>query len=140
MKDNESLPMEYKDFFQIAFGNPPFDYQIRFATDEGFYALTKAPTGAGKTATIIGGYLWKRLNFAESVGRRLIYCLPMRTLVEQTRDVTKQAIEKLEEAFKKLEEKLLKAHKKNKHLGNTLLYYTIFILSYKLIYYNAFIV
>ena len=90
--------MKYENFFQTAFGNSPFDYQIRFAIDEDSYALIKVPTGAGKTATIIGGYLWKRLRMPGSVGRRLIYCLPMRTLVEQTRDVTKQAIENLESA------------------------------------------
>ncbi len=90
--------MEYQDFFQTAFGYAPFDYQTRFATDATLNDLIKAPTGAGKTATIIGGYLWKRLHCAESIGRRLVYCLPMRTLVEQTRDVTKQAIKNLEEA------------------------------------------
>lgn len=90
--------MKYEDFFQAAFGNTPFDYQVRFATDEAAYALIKAPTGAGKTATIIGGYFWQRLHRPGGVGRRLVYCLPMRTLVEQTRDVTKQAIEKLEAA------------------------------------------
>jgi CRISPR-associated endonuclease/helicase Cas3 len=90
--------MEYKDFFQTAFGNAPFDYQIRFATGARFDDLVKAPTGAGKTATVIGGFLWKRLHHSKTIGRRLVYCLPMRTLVEQTRDVTNQAIKKLEEA------------------------------------------
>ncbi len=90
--------MEYKIFFQTAFGNAPFDYQIRFATGARFDDLVKAPTGAGKTATVISGFLWKRLHQPESIGRRLVYCLPMRTLVEQTRDVTNQAIHNLEEA------------------------------------------
>ena len=87
--------MDYRDFFQTAFGPAPFDYQVRFATDESFYSLVKAPTGAGKTATIIGGFLWKRLHHPDRVGRRLIYCLPMRTLVEQTREVTEAALKNL---------------------------------------------
>ncbi len=90
--------MDYQNFFQTAFGNAPFDYQVRFATGARFDDLVKAPTGAGKTATVIGGFLWKRLLHPEGVGRRLVYCLPMRTLVEQTCDVTKQAIKNLEHA------------------------------------------
>jgi CRISPR-associated endonuclease/helicase Cas3 len=90
----------YDDFFKLAFGSSssPFAYQLRIATDAEMPALINVPTGAGKTAAILGAWLWRRLRNPHSVGRRLVYCLPMRTLVEQTRDVAKEAIAQLEQA------------------------------------------
>ena len=93
----------YDDFFNLAFRQPPFDrlpfsYQRRIATDAEMPALINVPTGAGKTAAILGAWLWRRLHNPHSIGRRLVYCLPMRTLVEQTRDVAKKAIAQLEQA------------------------------------------
>ncbi len=87
----------YKDFFRIAFGNEPFAYQEQLAKEtDDFPSLLNVPTGAGKTNAILGAWLWRRFRIPETVGRRLIYCLPMRTLVEQTRAVAKAAIKKLE--------------------------------------------
>jgi CRISPR-associated endonuclease/helicase Cas3 len=42
------------------------------------------PTGFGKTAAVILAWLWKVRNEDPDTPRRLVYCLPMRTLVEQT--------------------------------------------------------
>lgn len=97
----------YEDFFHRAFGqaeksHQPFDYQTRLATGKDFPSLLNAPTGAGKTNAVLGAWLWRRLYNPETVGRRLIYCLPMRTLVEQTREVAKAAIKKLEAEEPKL--------------------------------------
>lgn len=87
----------YEEFFRKAFNSSqPFDYQTRLATTVEIPSLVNVPTGAGKTAAAIGAWLWRRLNKPETVGRRLVYCLPMRTLVEQTRDVAKKAIVDLE--------------------------------------------
>jgi CRISPR-associated endonuclease/helicase Cas3 len=93
---------QYADFFRAAFSPPgqprtPFDYQQRLAEDKHLPSLVNVPTGAGKTNAIIGGWLWRRLTKPESVGRRLVYCLPMRTLVEQTRNVAKAALKNLTE-------------------------------------------
>src|SRR6266542_3607428 len=85
----------YEAFFHAAFDNAPFDYQRRLATYEELYSLVNVPTGAGKTAAILGAWLWRRLHAPQSVGRRLVYCLPMRTLVEQTEKVTSTAIARL---------------------------------------------
>jgi CRISPR-associated endonuclease/helicase Cas3 len=85
----------YEAFFRVAFGNEPFDYQRRLATSEGLCSLVNVPTGAGKTAAILGAWLWRRLHTSASVGRRLVYCLPMRTLVEQTEQVACAAIARL---------------------------------------------
>ena len=86
---------KYNDFFKTAFGVEPFDYQQRLATDDVLPSLVNVPTGAGKTAAVLGAWLWRRLESPAAVGRRLIYCLPMRTLVEQTHRVAIEAVKRL---------------------------------------------
>lgn len=89
----------YEDFFRLAFDRKPeetpFRYQEKLA-EEILPELINVPTGAGKTAAVLGAWLWRRLKNSATVGRRLIYCLPMRTLVEQTREVAKAAIKNLD--------------------------------------------
>src|SRR5947207_9396244 len=92
--------MSFADFFQAATGNLPYDYQSRLAgrdsRTECNSRLINIPTGLGKTAAVVIAWLWNRvapslnsqpstINSSQSP-RRLVYCLPMRTLVEQTRD------------------------------------------------------
>src|SRR5215210_2547375 len=98
----------YKDFFRAIFGEgkfDPFDYQSKLAEADDLYSLVNVPTGAGKTKAILGAWLWRRLKCPETVGRRLVYCLPMRTLVEQTRDVAQKAIDALKKEAPTLFEK-----------------------------------
>lgn len=80
--------MHFDDFFHAATGTAPYGYQRAFATTPILPDLLEAPTGSGKTATAVLGWLWRRLHgTAEQrfeAGRRLVFCLPMRTLVEQT--------------------------------------------------------
>lgn len=91
-----TLHTNFDDFFRDAFdGRDPFDYQNRLATEAALPSLVHVPTGAGKTAAVLGAWLWRRMTKPESIGRRLVYCLPMRTLVEQTRGVAKEAIKSL---------------------------------------------
>lgn len=86
----------YYDFFRVAFdGRAPFDYQERLAVEDELPSLVHVPTGSGKTAAVLGAWLWRRIAKPESVGRRLVYCLPMRTLVEQTKDVVEVALKEL---------------------------------------------
>src|SRR5205085_1182083 len=98
----------------------PFDYQRRLACgerggrDEAAWLasgtdchsqLINIPTGLGKTAAVVLAWLWNRLfptlNSQPSTinspqwPRRLVYCLPMRTLVEQTRDNVRDWIRNL---------------------------------------------
>jgi CRISPR-associated endonuclease/helicase Cas3 len=82
--------MNYDEFFRRAFGKAsdpsftPFDYQRRLA-EEQWPDLLEVPTGLGKTAAIVLAWLWKRReNKSGETPRRLVYCLPMRVLVEQT--------------------------------------------------------
>ncbi len=80
--------MTFDEFFEEATKSPPYPYQRRLATATELAELLRAPTGAGKTAAVVLGWLWRR-HFAvpevqRATPRRLVYCLPMRVLVEQT--------------------------------------------------------
>ncbi len=88
--------MNYQDFFGHAYsrGNTrvePYHYQCRLA-DEPWPDLVNVPTGMGKTAAVVLAWLykrgWRRGDRAETPNvktpRRLVWCLPMRVLVEQT--------------------------------------------------------
>jgi len=61
----------------------PYPYQIDLA-NQPWPDLIKIPTGMGKTAGIILSWVFKRLIDDPDTPRRLVYCLPMRVLVEQT--------------------------------------------------------
>lgn len=71
-------------FFHDATGRAPYPYQERFATADGWPHLLRAPTGAGKTATAVLGWLYRWREQCPDTPRRLVYCLPMRVLVEQS--------------------------------------------------------
>jgi CRISPR-associated endonuclease/helicase Cas3 len=83
--------MNYDEFFKKATDNPgPYPYQRRLATGEDLPQLLDIPTGCGKTAAAVLAWIWRRRfssdEIRENTPRRLVYCLPMRVLVEQTRD------------------------------------------------------
>jgi len=112
----------FDGFFKAATGNDrvpggstPYDYQRRLAcgeaspdTDEAGTPcrsqLISIPTGLGKTAAVVLAWAWNRLrrNSLQQTGpdwpRRLVYCLPMRTLVEQTEANVREWLENLEKA------------------------------------------
>lgn len=78
----------FSEWFASVTKNQPFPYQESFATVPELPILLNVATGAGKTATTVLGWLWRRRYADEAIRsqtpRRLVYCLPMRTLVEQT--------------------------------------------------------
>jgi CRISPR-associated endonuclease/helicase Cas3 len=76
----------FHECFKHATGNDPFPYQRRFAEEGEIPELVEVPTGLGKTAMAVLGWLWRRETQPQKTPRRLVYCLPMRVLVEQTRD------------------------------------------------------
>lgn len=98
----ELLTGGYSKFFQKIFGgdvHPPFEYQKRLAENFEDISLLNIPTGAGKTKAILGAWVWRRLTRPAGIGRRLIYCLPMRTLVDQTYTVACEAIKSLHREY-----------------------------------------
>lgn len=82
--------MNYSSFFTAVTRNPaPYAYQERLAALACESRLISIPTGLGKTAAVILSWLWNRVAHPDAAHRdtwprRLVYCLPMRTLVEQT--------------------------------------------------------
>ncbi len=74
--------MNYRDFFQTLTTYAPYPYQERMGTGP-WPDLLDVPTGLGKTAAVAVAWLWKRLRDDPDTARRLVYCLPMRVLVEQ---------------------------------------------------------
>lgn len=77
----------YAKFFHQATRKHPFPYQERLAQNP-WPQLLDIPTGLGKTAAVSLAWLWKLHTKAPDATRRLVYCLPMRVLVEQTlRDI-----------------------------------------------------
>jgi CRISPR-associated endonuclease/helicase Cas3 len=73
----------YPTFFEAVTGTPPYPYQEDLGTAP-WPELLDIPTGLGKTAAIVVAWLWKRIQGNPDTPRRLVYCLPMRVLVEQT--------------------------------------------------------
>jgi CRISPR-associated endonuclease/helicase Cas3 len=65
----------------------PHEWQERLATSPTVQnRLVRIPTGMGKTAGIVAAWAWNRLIRSDQTWpRRLVFCLPMRVLVEQTR-------------------------------------------------------
>ena len=58
--------------------------------------LIDVPTGFGKTGAVVLAWLWNRvLRHRDDWPRRLVYCLPMRTLVEQTLQNARQWLRRL---------------------------------------------
>lgn len=87
------------ELYQTAAGHDPYPYQARLAMGEDLPQMLFVPTGVGKTAAVVLAWLYRRRYADQSVRqltpRRLVYCLPMRTLVEQTRDVVKDWLSNL---------------------------------------------
>lgn len=102
------MTMDFGDFFRRAYGRrgdpqfSPFEYQRRLAA-EPLPDVLEIPTGLGKTAAVVLAWLWKRGWRADGlrdapmadIPRRLIYCLPMRVLVEQTQAQCERWLSKL---------------------------------------------
>lgn len=104
--------MTYDQFFHQATEKPfPHGYQCRLACGpdarpeqpESLAGGTKCqsqlisiPTGLGTTAAVVLAWLWNRVHLkSEQWPRRLVYCLPMRTLVEQTEREARAWLERL---------------------------------------------
>ena len=80
----------FPDFFHAATGleRGPHEYQIQLATGPRLPDVLAVPTGCGKTAAAVLSWAWRRRECPDEdvrrhTPRRLVYCLPMRSLVEQ---------------------------------------------------------
>ncbi len=79
----------FEDWFEDITGHPPYLYQKRLAEAEELPIVIDVATSLGKTAAIVLAWLWRRKYKDDEAlqiktPRRLVYILPMRTLVDQT--------------------------------------------------------
>jgi len=87
LRDMSKIHKTFDAFFSAAMGlSGPYPYQRELATDASLPELLSVPTGVGKTAAAILGWLWRRrfhgdAGIRDATPRRLVYCFPMRTLV-----------------------------------------------------------
>lgn len=80
------MSRNFRSFFSLALGNDihPYEYQ-QALSEQDWPDILVAPTGLGKTAAVVLAWAWKHvLEGKQKTPHRLAYCLPMRTLVEQT--------------------------------------------------------
>lgn len=89
-------PNRYLEFATAAAGEgwSPLPYQQRLATGAWPGALI-VPTGLGKTAAVILAWLYRLREGDPETPRRLVYCLPMRVLVEQVAQSARTWLDKL---------------------------------------------
>lgn len=83
----------FKHFFVKATGLPtgPHEYQAHLAECQSLPDILAVPTGCGKTAAAVLSWAWRRRTcpdpeIRKRTPRRLVYCLPMRSLVEQVHE------------------------------------------------------
>ena len=91
--------MDSASIYRTVFGEGarPDAWQHRFTADE-WPEILIAPTGSGKTAAVTLGWAAHRMRAPETTPRRLVWCLPMRTLVDQTARAANEWFYKLKQA------------------------------------------
>jgi CRISPR-associated endonuclease/helicase Cas3 len=89
------FPDEFVSFFLMATGNTPYEYQRALGRSPAPPSVLEVPTGAGKTHAVLVAWLYERLVKRHGP-RRLVYALPMRSLVEQTAAVAREIRARLE--------------------------------------------
>ena len=79
------IPVDGALLYRLVLGEDvePDAWQLGLAT-HAWPRVLIAPTGSGKTAAVTLGWAAHRLRDPDTTPRRLVWCLPMRTLVEQT--------------------------------------------------------
>lgn len=88
--------MDYIKFFSQATRlDSPYPYQHRLA-NEPWPELLDIPTGLGKTAAVTLAWIYKRRFLQDTeTPRRLVWCLPMRVLGEQTAEAARTWLDRL---------------------------------------------
>jgi len=75
----------------------PHDWQTALAKElHCDNRLIRIPTGFGKTLGVLAAWMWNRLSRGDDTWpRRLVWCLPMRVLVEQTEAEVREGLRRL---------------------------------------------
>ncbi len=88
------MTLDPGSWFTTFAGNDPYPWQQDLLRDESCPSrLIRIPTGFGKTFGVVGAWAFHRAVRRDPAWpRRLVYCLPMRVLVEQTVDAIQGAL------------------------------------------------
>ncbi len=90
--------MDFRRFFAELTGDKcprPWQYDLSIRSDCG-NRLIRIPTGFGKTLGVLAAWIWHRVHRGdEGWPRRLVWCLPMRVLVEQVEGEVRSALRRL---------------------------------------------
>jgi CRISPR-associated endonuclease/helicase Cas3 len=91
------MPDSYSDFFTRVAGSAPHAWQADLASSPDFGSrLIRIPTGFGKTFGVLLAWAYHRVvNNDDRWPRRLVWCLPMRVLVEQTQAEASRVLDAL---------------------------------------------
>lgn len=86
-----------RSFATLSNGNEPYGWQRELSnTADCGNRLIRIPTGFGKTLGVLAAWVWHRVQWhRDDWPRRLVWCLPMRVLVEQTKRDVCAALESL---------------------------------------------
>jgi len=90
--------MNYEELFRKTTGHAQAHaWQTGLADDSVCRSrFVRIPTGFGKTQGVLAAWLWNRVvQNDDNWPRRLVWCLPMRVLVEQTEAETRKVLEQL---------------------------------------------
>lgn len=91
------MPTSFGEWFQTLTGARPHPWQEELGKDPSFGGrLIRVPTGLGKTLGVMLAWAYHRIARGdEGWPRRLVWCLPMRVLVEQTVDEARRVLERM---------------------------------------------
>lgn len=90
---------EFDGFFEKLAGPIlPHEWQRDLASEDAPRSrVIRIPTGMGKTLGVLAAWSWHRLHRNDDCWpRRLVWCLPMRVLVEQSEAVVREAMNRLD--------------------------------------------
>jgi CRISPR-associated endonuclease/helicase Cas3 len=95
--------MEFQDLFERLAGEEdpgsprkPWEWQGNLAAQPPTNVLIRISTGLGKTLGVLAAWVWHRIIHEDDAWpRRLVWCLPMRVLVEQTHKQVEKSLEGL---------------------------------------------
>lgn len=98
------MSRKYVDYFaalaNLSSDAAPHSWQVALAEEAVFgNRLVRVPTGFGKTHGVLGAWLWNRVQHGRADWpRRLVWCLPMRVLVEQVLAEVQLALARIDSA------------------------------------------
>lgn len=89
--------MTYRAWFREFSRHEPHGWQTTLGEASAVESrLIRVPTGFGKTLGVVGAWAYQRCVAGQSDWpRRLVYCLPMRVLVEQTESEVRAALDRV---------------------------------------------